>query len=420
MIPGSPTRSPSFVGDQESADSFEEMACLGYEVGSGKPIYINTHERFCLATIGAQGAERSHTLNCILESCLLPDATSEVSAASGKDVTVIRRTEPMTALVLHCSRSASSVCQAIGLLSPSQPDGPSVPRSKAMVLVSPTFYKQRKASYGDSSCAVVPLLFKWSSLTTNCVMRILRIGSSGEKNSLLDAGLFMPLLRRYQRRNALPEFSQFVQEMKAVRGLEAHHEEILDQQLDLLECMMAESEENSEIALESMDLEQALSSGLNLTIVDLTDPLLSSEDANTIFQVVTEQFRSISLADGCSSRSKLLILDEAHSFMDGRDGLSERVLVDLARQQHDGVRLVVSAESPRALAPKLLELVSATLLHHIGSQDGWACVKETLNLTDEDWLALEAGSALMVAPRSSLGTTHLTVRSTLTAGKTFK
>jgi hypothetical protein len=104
--------------------------------------------------------------------------------------------------------------------------------------------------------------------------------------------------------------------------------------------MIAESKVNKDIVDESMDLETALSSGLDLIIADLTDPLLSKEEANGLFQVITEQFRSIPVQGG-----KVLALDEAHKFMDGieSDGLSAAI-VNVARlMRHDGMRLCLES-----------------------------------------------------------------------------
>jgi hypothetical protein len=137
-----------------------EDADLGGEI-----VYLNTHEPFSLATIGVPGAGKSHTLACVLESCLLPTTD------------VVRLQKPMTALVLHYDENTLSICEAVGLLKSSSTSAQSahLPQSKAIILVSPTYYKQRKAFYGDY-CVVRPLLFKWESLTADRIKRIMHIG----------------------------------------------------------------------------------------------------------------------------------------------------------------------------------------------------------------------------------------------------
>ena len=93
----------------------------------------------------------------------------------------------------------------------------------------------------------------------------------------------------------------------------------------------------------------------------LTCVSLLADEANGIFQVLTEQYR----ATPTPHCGKLLALDEAHKFMDGSsssDGLSEAI-VNVARlMRHDGMRLAVSTQSPNALAPA--DSVQSTSAHN--------------------------------------------------------
>jgi OST-HTH/LOTUS domain len=161
------------LGDQAAAACFEEMSLLGHVVDDDndvgrdnsnsalpaeKPVFLNTHEPFCLTAVGVQGAGKSHSLATVLESCLVQCESDQVT----------RLHNPMTALVLHYDQNTTAVCEAAGLLLPSPKirQRASVPKSKAVVLVSPTFFSQRKKFYGDF-CTVRPLLFKWNSLTAD-------------------------------------------------------------------------------------------------------------------------------------------------------------------------------------------------------------------------------------------------------------
>jgi hypothetical protein len=214
----------------------------------------------------------------------------------------------------------------------------------------------------------------------------------------------MTLLRKYQREAVYPDFVDFIDEIKQLCNIQGQQGP-LTQRIALLESVVAESEVNKDIAEESMDLEDACESGLNLIIVDLTDPLLSKEEANGLFQVITEQFRAIPIQGG-----KLLALDEAHKFMDGvaTDGLSEAI-VNVARlMRHDGMRLAVSTQSPKALAPELLELVSVAVLHQFHSKDWWSYLRRKLPLPENAFnkiLSLRAGNAMVFAARNPfLGT----------------
>jgi len=166
-----------------------------HQVGEG--VYLNTHEPFCFVTVGVQGAGKSHTTSCVLESCLVPFETCNI----------VKLSSPMTSLVLQYDHNPKSVCEAAGLLSPNpsfqaamshleENVAAAVPKSKAVILVSPTYYAQRKKYYGDY-CTVKPLLFRWSSLGADHIKRIMRIESGDNQ---LYVAVFLDLLREYQRK----------------------------------------------------------------------------------------------------------------------------------------------------------------------------------------------------------------------------
>jgi hypothetical protein len=111
----------------------------------------------------------------------------------------------------------------------------------------------------------------------------------------------------------VPEFGAFVAAVGKLCDIKSQQAP-LRQRLSLLESFVAESSKNRDLLDVSM-----LGPGM-LVVADLTDPLLAREEANGIFQVLTEQFRTASIADvggGFAFCSKVLALDEAHKFMDG-------------------------------------------------------------------------------------------------------
>ena len=122
----------------------------------------------------------------------------------------------------------------------------------------------------------------------------------------------------------------------------------------------------------------------------------------TRWQVLTEQYRAIPSALGPGGGSgKLLALDEAHKFMDGMaaDGLSEAI-VNVARlMRHDGMRLAVSTQSPAALAPELLELVTIAVLHRFHSRD-WCAPAPTPDPGPAGGKSVTIYEQLMVIVRS--------------------
>ena len=396
------------LADRNNAQAlFREYALLGIapkgpENVNGTPplraarqsIFMNIHEPFCFVTVGVQGAGKSHTLGCVLESCLIPFPQHDV----------IQLQSPMSGLVLHYDQNVTSVCEATGVIAPSpllsrvlqksQVGGLSscLPRDKMIVLVSPSYYKQRLQFYGDY-CIVKPLLFRWSSLTADHIKRIMRVKQSDNQ---LYIAVLLDLLRSYQRKGSIPSFKTFLSTIKNMcKGTQSPP---LLQRLSLLESLVLESDMNALFAGDGGDLVSTCNAG-TLVIVDLTDPLLASDEANGIFQVLTEQYRSlhIPLHPCCG---KVLVLDEAHKFMDGvaTDGLSQSI-VNMARlMRHDGMRLVVSTQCPKALAPELLELVSVAVLHKFHSNDWFRYLSTKLPLTDHAWNTiskLQSGHALV-------------------------
>lgn len=93
--------------------------------------------------------------------------------------------------------------------------------------------------------------------------------------------------------------------------------------------------------------------------------------------------------------------------MDGvsTDGLSNAI-VDIARlMRHQGIRLVVSTQSPKALAPELLELSSVAVMHQFTSREWFDHLAKKLPLDAPAFqriMALNRGEALVFAKRHAV------------------
>lgn len=309
--------------------------------------------------------------------------------------------------MLHYDSSPHAVCEATGLLSPAPAlrrllgsAAPALPRERLVVLVSPSYYKQRAAFYGNH-CTVKPLLLRWHSLSADHLKRIMRVK---EGDGQLYVASLLDLLRRYQRAGRVPKFKQFCDEVTALCSIKGQSAP-LEQRLALLESLVAESALNADLRPLGDDVTSACTPGA-VVVVDLTDPMLSAEEANGVFTVLLEAFRAAPVSK--TGAGKLLVLDEAHKYMTGAggDGLSAAVVTCARLMRHDGLRLAVSTQSPAALAPELLELVSVALLHRFHSHDWLAHLAKKLPLAgDAVWrrlIALEPGEALMFAARHLL------------------
>jgi len=243
-----------------------------------------------------------------------------------------------------------------------------------------------------------------------------------ESDTQLYVAAMLDLLRKYQRDCVVPDFQGFLSQIAACQA--PGQANPLKQRTALLESLVAESYLNTSIAAEGADITECLGPGV-LVIADMTDPLLSSEEANGIFQVLTEKFRTAHIREGCG---KLLALDEAHKFMRGdkSDGLSNSILTAVRLMRHDGMRVAISTQSPLTLAPELLELVSMAVLHRFHSSDWFSYLSAKIPLDDDslqEILNLSPGTGLVFASRHRIAASggsnlmKITVRPRLTADR---
>jgi hypothetical protein len=164
-----------------------------------------------------QGEGKSHTMACVLESCLPVVPFPEHG--------VVRLRRPMSALVLHYDQNVASGCEATGLISPlpglarllAGAGWPPqcLPRENMVVLVSrqvsPSYWRQRRTFYGDY-CVVRPMLFRWVTLTADHMKKIMRIRDGDTGNQLYVAAM-LDLLLQNQREAVMPAFPAFVQQV---------------------------------------------------------------------------------------------------------------------------------------------------------------------------------------------------------------
>jgi hypothetical protein len=138
-------------------------------------------------------------------------------------------------------------------------------------------------------------------------------------------------------------------------------------------------------------------------IADLTDPMLSTEEANRIFQLLLQQFRTV-------RKSKLVVLSEAHKYMNSsisssNSGLASE-LVHVARQlQQQNLRLVVSTQSPLVLPEELLELTTLAAVHSFQSHDWYKHLQSKFSMEGTQFsevIALKSGQALVFARKTDV------------------
>ena len=133
---------------------------------------------------------------------------------------------------------------------------------------------------------------------------------------------------------------------------------------------MRESAPNKDLREYSHSLASLMQAG-TLVVADLTDPMMSADEACGVFQVLLEQFRGHPLGDV----GKVVTFDEAHKYLNksgpGCVELSNAIVDTVRLMRHEGIRVLISTQSPLTMPPELLELTSVTILHKFQSAD-WA------------------------------------------------
>ena len=385
------------------APSGVELGLLGHLLDSDgqlsphqSQLFVNVSDPFCMIAVGVQGAGKSHTTACILEACLLPFPP----------VSCIR--QPMAVMVCHYDQSDVNCCEATGLGQPSTKlmellaacgddclKAPSLSNEHLLVLCSPSFYKQRRKYYAGV-CEVRPLLFKWNRLKAQQLKMLMKLD---ESSSQLYVALMLDMLRDFQRKEKVPVFEDFMLQFEKLctQGQSAP----LKQRFQLLSSFVYESDKNEDLRDVGADLADIMEAG-RMVVVDLTDPMMSPADANGVFQVLLEAFRCKQLG---TRVGKLVAFDEAHRYM-GLHGESDalaREITDCARlMRHEGLRLVISTQSPKAMPEELLELTTLLIRHRFQSGDWHAYLAKKVPLplgSFEKIRALAPGEALVYSAR---------------------
>eukprot|EP00633_Aureoumbra_lagunensis_P004207 CAMPEP_0197308388 /NCGR_PEP_ID=MMETSP0891-20130614/6745_1 /TAXON_ID=44058 ORGANISM="Aureoumbra lagunensis, Strain CCMP1510" /NCGR_SAMPLE_ID=MMETSP0891 /ASSEMBLY_ACC=CAM_ASM_000534 /LENGTH=502 /DNA_ID=CAMNT_0042792739 /DNA_START=246 /DNA_END=1754 /DNA_ORIENTATION=- len=329
--------------------------------------FLNVGEPFCAVITGVQGAGKSHSFNVILENCL-------VRFPRPAYCPLIRLPcKKLCGLVCHYDRCQWNCPESCGL-------SKMIDETKAanvIILVSPDFYQQRRKFYGDNF-DVRPLLFKWSKLDAAQLRTLMRLNDDDQQ---LYVATMLDKLRSFQRENRKPAFPDFITSIETDMSSKGQIGP-LRQRLRLLEALVFESERNKEFCEQlneddlSIELDDIVTEG-TLVVADLTDPMLASDEANGIFTVLLDNFRQLHRGFG-----KIVAFDEAHRYLSrSSTGLSSSILDTVRLMRHEGIRILLSTQSPEALPTELLELVSLAIIHRFQSPSWFNYLSSKLPLT---------------------------------------
>jgi hypothetical protein len=263
-----------------------------------------TEERLILANMnmpwstficGSQGAGKSHTLSCLLESALI------MNNAAGK------LSHPLAAMVVHYDNysnyETTQICEAAYLCSSGIP---------VTVLVSPSNIWAMKSLYSNlpglqpesPQPRVLPLYIEEDQLDISRILKLMAVRPTSK-----ECPLYMHVVMNIAREMAMegPSFSytNFRQRLANIKWGPSQQGP-LSMRLDLLDSFIAPSETTkSTKPARGQDI-WAFEPG-SVTIIDLSDPFVSSDDACTLFTICLSIF-----LEGRNKCGRVVALDEAH------------------------------------------------------------------------------------------------------------
>jgi len=307
-------------------------------------LYFNPLPPFSMVCVGVQGSGKSYTTNIVIESCM--------------------KLKPKpTVLALHYDRAdETAFCEMLSLTSWAKP----VVDDIVVFTSAWNFTSRSKLLAGLPHCTVKPLLFEFSSLSAKHLMSMMCF--DGSNSMPLYASIVLDILRQFQRSGkqaSLREFQQALDNIELNPTQKLH----LEQRMSLLKSVLLDSSENAELCakykgqnFEGMFHDDLKKPG-RLVIVDMTNPLLTPEDANSIFSICTDIFIGKQCPGG-----KLLVLDEAHKYISSKLGDLGNILLEIVRQmRHYDIRICLSTQSPETISHEFFELSSIVIMHHFFS-----------------------------------------------------
>ncbi|KAI1773111.1 hypothetical protein F4818DRAFT_118241 [Hypoxylon cercidicola] len=348
---------------------------------------------------GSQGAGKSHTLSCLLENALVAN-----NAAGSLP-------HPLAGMVLHydhyASYSSAQICEQAYICSSGIP---------VTVLVSPSNIWAMKRLYenlpglkpGVPKPKVLPLYLNEDRLDIQTILKLMAVDSTAKSPPL-----YMEIVLNIAREIAMegPGFScsEFRDRLSRVAWMRGQ-DTALNLRLQLIDTIIAPSPKTKTTRPAPAQQDIWSFAPGSLTIVDLSDPFFSSDDACTLFSICLSIF--LEERHKCG---RVVVLDEAHKFL-AQSGEAEVLTNDLLsiirQQRHLGTRVFIATQEP-TLSPKLIDLANATFVHRFLSPSWYKALEEHLagaskegssdkgSLFDEI-VSLRTGEALLFCPTAQL------------------
>ncbi|RYP83080.1 hypothetical protein DL769_001465 [Monosporascus sp. CRB-8-3] len=348
---------------------------------------------------GSQGTGKSHTLCCLLENALV--ANSDAGALP----------HPLAGMVMHydsySNHNTTQVCEAAYLCSSDIP---------VTIIVSPSNIWAMKRLYsnlpglalGGPQPKVVPLYLEEHQLDVSRILKLMAVDPAADRTPLY-MEVVMNIVREMAMEGSAFTYTKFRKRLADTpwaRGQETP----LNLRLQLLDSFITPSPTTkSTRPAPSPGNIWAFEPG-SLTIVDLSDPFISSDEACTLFSICLSIF--LEERHKCG---RIVALDEAHKFLaqSGEAQVLTNELVSVIRQQrHTGTRVVIATQEP-TLSPELIALANATFVHRFLSPSWYKVLKKHLAGADKQdpgsrnslfrtIVGLRTGQALLFCPTAQM------------------
>lgn len=314
IVDGGMERSPQYalIGALQRVDRTSSKTRLETDI-QDRLVLGNLDVPWSALICGSHGSGKSHTLSCLLENALMAyDSDAEAGEDLGPSTESLR--DPPAAIVFHYDGTSNStfsqLCEAAYLCS----NG----KTPVTVLVSASNFWAMKSRYhnlpGLPSEAprprVLPMYFSTRQLSTDHLLRLLAVNpmSSGSGAGPLYVSLVREILRDVamdDKQITYARFREKLSEHDCARG----QSQAVSMHLRLLESFIEPNPlwTHSTRPAASPNTIWDFQPG-SLTIVDLSDPLLSSEDACALFSVALSIFMQKRTRYG-----GVIAMDEAHN-----------------------------------------------------------------------------------------------------------
>ena len=245
---------------------------------------------------GSQGAGKSHTLCCLLENAIVPNNDAGVLP------------NPLAGMVMHydhySSHSTTQVCEAAYLCSSGIP---------VNVLVSPSNIWAMKRLYsnlpglppGSPRPNVLPLYFDEHQLDISRILKLMAVDPKADRTPLY-MEVIMTMIREMAMEGSEFTYSKFRHRVSR-HTWDRSQRTSLGLRLQVLDSFMAPSPLSISSRPAQSDKNIWAFEPGTLTIVDLSDPFLNSDEACTIFSICLSLF--LEERHKCG---RMVALDEAH------------------------------------------------------------------------------------------------------------